>query len=830
MTWLATAVIATMADTAILAFIYYYLYLQDRKKYLGIWAIGWSIYFVRFIFMLGMVTARENSFLLIGNQICSLISGFFLLWGTYEFIDKKFPVIWLYTTLIGISWIIYSILFKLTFLSTTLPTFIFLAIIYIWTGVLFLKSNATETKERSITGFIFIIWGIHKADYPFLRPLLWFAPWGYLLGAILEIIVALGLLLIYFKKTRNELSKSEKRYRFLSDASMEAIFFTKNGIGLESNQAAADMFGYNAPEEFIGRFGTEIIAPQSHEIVKKHMLKNLTDPYEAVGMKRDGTHFPIKIQSKTIRYTDNQLVRATSIMDVSDLKRKEKELHESEEKFRILYDLSPQSIALTNIRTGKLVNVNKKFSALTGYSKHELTSSTVTELGFYSDPDRDKFLAELEKSGEVQGLEMDFRAKNGSILNALMFAKLINIADEPLILTIFTDLTVFKKLESRLKQSQKMETIGTLAGGIAHDFNNILSPIVGHTEILLANPTIEDSFRASLKQILAGAVRASELVKQILAFSSHASDKLEPMKLEPVICEALKLIRSTIPTTIQISQDLQSACSVVKADPTQVHQIIMNLTTNAYHAMEETGGEIRVRFKEIQLGKHDLPYPDMQPGTYACLSIADTGIGMDKDISRKIFEPFFTTKKKGKGTGMGLSVVYGIVKSMGGSIQVYSEPEKGSEFKLYFPTEKKPFTEKQNHAQEETPGGTERILLVDDEEPIITMTKTMLELLGYHVTTRLNSIEALQSFRDCPNEFDLVITDMAMPAMSGDKLSIELTKIRPDIPILLCTGFSETMTEEKSASLGITGFLLKPIIMKDFSQKIREVLDKGLHQ
>jgi PAS domain S-box-containing protein len=558
------------------------------------------------------------------------------------------------------------------------------------------------------------------------------------------------------------------------------------------------------------------------------MLKNLTDPYEAVGMKRDGTQFPIKIQSKTIRYKDNQLVRATSIMDVSDLKRKEKELHESEEKFRILYDLSPQSIALTNIRTGKLVNVNKKFCALTGYSKSELSSATVTELGFYSNPDRKKFLTELEKSGEVQGLEMDFRTKDGSRLNALMFAKLINISGEPLILTIFTDLTFLKKMESRLRQSQKMETIGTLAGGIAHDFNNILTPIMGHTEILLANRTLEKPFRASLEQILAGAMRASELVKQILTFSSHTNNVLEPMRMEPVISEALKLIRSTIPTTIEITQDLQSAYSVVKADPTQVHQIMMNLTTNAYHAMEKSGGTIRVRFKEVQLGEHDVPEPDMQPGAYVCLSVADTGTGMDKDLSGKIFEPFFTTKKKGKGTGMGLSVIYGIVKSMGGSIQVYSEPEKGSEFKLYFPTEKEPFTEKQNHVQEEIPSGTERILLVDDEEPIITMTKTMLELLGYHVTAHLNSIDALQSFQNCPDDFDLVITDMAMPAMSGDTLSVELTKIRPDIPILLCTGFSETMTEEKAAFLGISGFLLKPIIMKDFSRKIRDILDKSL--
>ncbi len=220
----------------------------------------------------------------------------------------------------------------------------------------------------------------------------------------------------------------------------------------------------------------------------------------------------------------------------------------------------------------------------------------------------------------------------------------------------------------------------------------------------------------------------------------------------------------------------------------------------------------------------------MKPGPYVCLSIADTGAGMESGLTGKIFEPFFTTKPKGKGTGMGLSVVYGIVKKMGGSIQVYSEPGKGSDFKLYFPTEENSSQEKKNQTKEEIPGGTERILLVDDEKPIITVEKEMLELLGYHVTSRLNSAEALQSFSECPDSFDLIITDMTMPIMSGDTLAVELNKIRPDIPIILCTGFSETMTEEKAASLGITGFLLKPVLMKDFAQKIRDVLDQGLRQ
>ncbi|MBL6992524.1 ATP-binding protein, partial [Desulfobacula sp.] len=283
----------------------------------------------------------------------------------------------------------------------------------------------------------------------------------------------------------------------------------------------------------------------------------------------------------------------------------------------------------------------------------------------------------------------------------------------------------------------------------------------------------------------------------------------------------------SIPTTIEIIQDINPDCGVIKADPTQIHQIVMNLTTNAYHAMEETGGELKVSLKQIKLGEYDIINSDMIPGVYVCLTVADTGVGMDKSLTDKIFDPFFTTKAIGKGTGMGLSVVHGIVTAMGGAINVYSEPGKGTEFHVYLPVEKTFSEEQATTSKAQIQGGTEQILLVDDEEAILSMEKRMLERLGYKVTSRTSSLEVLEAFRASPDKFDLVITDMAMPNMPGDKLSVELTKIRPDIPILLCTGFSETMSEEKAASLGIKGFILKPIVMKDLDQKIREVLDKN---
>ena len=388
------------------------------------------------------------------------------------------------------------------------------------------------------------------------------------------------------------------------------------------------------------------------------------------------------------------------------------------------------------------------------------------------------------------------------------------------------NVTKSKQLEFQLQQSQKMESIGSLAGGIAHDFNNILFPIVGHTEMLLEDVPADSPFRAGLNQIYAGAMRASDLVKQILTFSRQETGEVKLIKIQHIIKEALKLVRSTIPTTIKIKQDIKTDCGVIKADPTQIHQIVMNLATNAYHAMEKTGGELNIRLNEIKLGETDLFNPDIKAGTYACLRISDTGKGMNKELIEKIFDPFFTTKEKGKGTGMGLSVVHGIVNSMGGDIKVYSELGKGTELKIYFPIEKSSFDKQSIKMHKTIQGGMERILLIDDEEAIITMEKLMLERLGYRVTSHTISFEALDAFRAAPEKFDLVITDMAMPNMPGDILAVELTKIRPDIPVLLCTGFSETISEEKAASLGIKGFLLKPIVKKDLSQKIREALDE----
>ncbi len=393
-------------------------------------------------------------------------------------------------------------------------------------------------------------------------------------------------------------------------------------------------------------------------------------------------------------------------------------------------------------------------------------------------------------------------------------------------LTVFRDMTEMLKIESQLRQAQKMESIGTLAGGIAHDFNNILFPIMGYSEILIDEVDGDSKLKPGLIEIFNGAQRARDLVQQILTFSRQREQELKPLKIQAVVKEALKLIRSSLPATIEINLDVKKNCGLIMADPTQIHQIIMNLITNAYHAMEETGGSLDINIKKIELSINELIDSTMKPGTYVCLTVADTGVGMDKSITDRIFDPYFTTKEEGKGTGLGLSVIHGIVKSHEGHISVYSEPGKGTEFHVYLPQIQSQGDTQAMKAFLPLEKGSEKILLVDDKQEIVSIIAKMLDKLGYHVISRISGIEALEVFCADPYSFDLIITDLTMPNMTGDKLADKIMKIRPDIPLILCSGFSEMMSKKKATSLGIKGFLMKPVLMKDLSKKIREVLDK----
>ena len=390
------------------------------------------------------------------------------------------------------------------------------------------------------------------------------------------------------------------------------------------------------------------------------------------------------------------------------------------------------------------------------------------------------------------------------------------------------DITDLDDLERQLRQAQKMESIGTLAGGIAHDFNNILSPILGYVEIALETTPPENPLWADLQKVLLAANRARELVKQILAFSRQSESKIEPLKIQFVLKEALKLLRSSIPSNIEIKENIDPNCSAIMADPTNIHQVLMNLCTNAYQAMLETGGAIRVSLAGVEIGSNDLINKiELIPGPYVLLEVSDSGPGIPREIIDKIFDPYFTTKGKEKGTGLGLAVVHGIVKTYKGAITVYSEPGKGSVFRIYFPSivEDSALVKSVNNVTP-LPRGKERILVIDDEEMIASMFEKMLRGLGYKISVFTNCEDALMAFKTQPDNYDLIITDMTMPKITGDRLAEEILSVRPGMPIILCTGFSYLVSKEKAHELGIRKYLTKPVLKKDLAIAVREVLDK----
>jgi signal transduction histidine kinase/ActR/RegA family two-component response regulator len=383
-----------------------------------------------------------------------------------------------------------------------------------------------------------------------------------------------------------------------------------------------------------------------------------------------------------------------------------------------------------------------------------------------------------------------------------------------------------RELENKLIQAHKLESIGTLAGGIAHDFNNILSSIIGFTELALGEVEKGTMIEDDLQEVYAGGKRAKELVNQILAFARQSEEEIKPVQVSPIVKELLKFIRSSIPTTIEIKSNINSD-SLIMGNGTQIHQIMMNLCTNAAHALESSGGEIEVILEDESIEKKsELIELGLNEGEYLKIVVSDTGSGIDPSIIGSIFEPYFTTKEIGEGTGMGLAMVHGIVTSYEGKIFVDSKLGEGTEFKIYIPTTNQRLDSKP-YEKEESPGGTEKILFIDDEAPIAKMGSQMLSRLGYDVTTRISGIDALELFREHPDRFDLVITDMTMPNITGTILSKELLKLNPDIPIILCTGYSKSITEETAQKLGIKAFGFKPFIQADLAKTVREVLDEA---
>lgn len=513
----------------------------------------------------------------------------------------------------------------------------------------------------------------------------------------------------------------------------------------------------------------------------------------------------------------------SDILEADLLQRVDDTIKESEKKFRSITETLPVAVLITDKFGDEIIYANEAAGSLFGLSVEELKTRKTTE--FYNTSNRATIVEIVDRNGYLKNKELEGVNAQGNSWWAELSVKPIEFDGTAALLSIYHDVTKRRMLEMQLRQAQKMEAIGTLAGGIAHDFNNILLAIFGYSELALAKLEKGSPLRRHLQNILIASERAKNLVYQILAFSRQGEQEFRPIQVKTTVREALKLLRASLPTTIHISNNIQSS-SIVMGDPTQIHQVLMNLCTNAGHAMQKYGGELSIELSEVTLDTEftDI-HQDVAPGLYVKLTVSDTGEGIPSEILPRIFEPFFTTKDKSKGSGWGLSVVHGIVKKHGGTVTVESELGKGSTFAVFLPvTEKQPpippIVSPTNHI------GTEHILFVDDDQTIVTIGEEMLTAKGYRVTSAMGSQKALAIFQSNPEQFDIVITDMTMPHMTGDHLALEMMSLRPNIPVIICSGGDAIIHEKELLAAGIKAIIMKPFNIDSICGSIRKALDQ----
>jgi PAS domain S-box-containing protein len=639
------------------------------------------------------------------------------------------------------------------------------------------------------------------------------------------------------KKAEEELRESEAYMNSIFRAAPVGIGVVSNRILKRANDRFCEMVGYS-PEELMDQ-SARILYPSDEEYDRvgrekyADIRKAGSGAIETRWLQKSGRIIDVLLSSTPIDPLNLEAGVTFTALDITERKEADQALRDSHETLLTVLDSIDATIYVADMDTHEILFMNRYMQDLYGKDLVGETCWKVFrgESGPCGHCTNDQLLA---MDGNPAGVVI-WEGKNPVIgrfyINHDRAIRWVN--GRYVRLQVAVDITKTRELEAERRKAeaqvlrtQKMEAIGTLAGGIAHDFNNILGIIIGNTELGMLEISESAPIHHNLSEIHRASLRARDLVKQILTFSRQSEQDMIPLRLSPIVKEVLKMLRSTLPATIEIRQVIDPSSDSVVADPTQIHQILMNLCTNASYAMRERGGVLAIRLDNVELlSDQATGFPDLEPGPHARLMVSDTGTGIDPSDIERIFEPYFTTKPLGDGTGMGLALVHGIVKRHGGDIHVQSEPGKGTTFTLLFPRVKAGAAAAREGI-EHLPGGHETILYVDDENAIVDMAIFMLARLGYRVIGKTKSVEALVAFREAPERFDLVITDQTMPGMTGKELAQELMAVRPDIPIILCTGFSEIIDEEKAREIGIREFIMKPLVMTDLAKSIRRILDE----
>jgi PAS domain S-box-containing protein len=708
MPWLLPSIIAVLAGTFVLTVVYFYLYSQDRQKFLLVWATGWAVYLLRFCFMLVMLLTREAASLNAAYHLSALVSGVLLLWGTHLFIGRPLSRAWIAGSAVIGVWITVAVAGDVAFLAFALPNFLFLGVVYIWTGWVFLRVR--RGMGGRIVGWAFILWGIHKADYPFLRPITWFAPWGYVLSSVLELTVAIGMLLVYFQKMKSELVEKEERVReILENVHLVAVTLDREGNVTFCNKYFLNLTGWSL-DEVVGKNWFELFIPGN--------------------MKAEMTDYHAK------------LIAGWSV------------------------PLHHENVILT-------------------------------------------------RKGEHRLVVWD---------NTLMRG-----AGDTIVGTagIGIDMTEHRKLEEQLRQAQKMEAVGQLAGGIAHDFNNILTAIVGYAHLLKMRMEKDNPLLMNVEPILESAQRAASLTHSLLAFGRKQAISIKPVDLNAIIRKMEKLLLRVIGEDIEMRTALGEGPLTALADAGQVEQVLMNLATNARDAMPK-GGCLTIRSERREIDETFIETHGYgEPGAFALISVSDTGVGMDERTREKIFEPFFTTKEVGKGTGLGLAMVYGIVKQHRGFITVQSELGKGTTFDIYLSLAVRAGVEAEGTAGEETggmPRGVGTLLVAEDDDILRALTSSVLREFGYTVIEARDGEETVQRFVERKEDIRLVILDVVMPKKSGKEAYDEIRNIEPAVKALFVSGYAPDTVRDKGLLDGGAELLMKPLSPQDLLKKVRDIL------
>jgi PAS domain S-box-containing protein len=630
------------------------------------------------------------------------------------------------------------------------------------------------------------------------------------------------------------LAENEAMLRSVFQAAPIGIGVTKDRVFKWCNEKFLEITGY--PMEDIQGHSTRLLYADDREFERVHRVKQPQVEEHGVAAvvtrwkHKDGRNLDILLSSAAVMPGDSNAGLVFTALDITERKTAQKALQQSEERYRNLVEQTLDGYFICEIPSGQILFLNQRICELFGYSMEEGLSFTIWDVLASREFSQIKNRIQSLIRGEIPQHDrriLEARRKNGSTFRAEVLTSRIRYNGKDTLQGVLRDVTERDRLEAQFQQAQRIDAIGILAGGIAHDFNNILGIILGNSDLANINLPEDNPARNHLDEIRKACLRARDMVQQILTFSRKGEREYKPIQISPIIKESMKFLRASIPSTIEIRHLFSATAETILGDATQINQVLINLCTNAAHAMREKGGILEIRLENVQVDTRMAEnLHGLETGKYLRLTVKDTGHGMAPDVLDKVFDPYFTTKNVGEGTGMGLAVVHGIVQTHGGAIALESDQEKGTRFGVYLPL----YVGDDSELESDEPGriipsGRERILLVEDERSLLDIENKMLEHLGYVVEAKTSSLEALEIFQKNPNLFDAVITDQTMPHMTGKELAKEILSLRSDIPIILCTGYSELINEDQARAMGIKKYVTKPVEIRELASILRSVFD-----